>query len=207
VGVRFKIFEKAIFQPRKVLARVDAAGLASMRRIGAVLMRASQKKIKRRIVTDSMRGRLAAAQAAGDKRRSRQILATIAKRQSAVSQPGQPPIAHVPDRPYRSIRDIRFHADARSVIVGPAGWISGQLQRSNRKTVPELLEFGGTSAVPEIDLGNGQWVRRTSKRPTKRRTRQRSARYAARPVMHPTLRENTDRARAIIGATMRKALP
>ena len=77
-------------------------------------------------------------------------------------------------------------------------------------TVPELLEFGGSSSVLEVTSDQGKtWHRKRTNRPARhwQRTRQRSVRYQKRPFMAPTLRENTGRIREIIGQTMRRALP
>jgi hypothetical protein len=216
MAIAFRVFQKAVIRPRRVMAKVDQAGLNSMRRAGAVLMRRAQGKIKRRVVTDAMQSRLASARkdTSGSfearQRRVRRLLATIEKRRSEVSQPGQPPIAHVPDAPYRSIRDIRFHADMRSVLVGPAGWLGRKLAKSNRVTVPELMEFGGSSQVLEVTSDQGKtWYRKRYKSPPRswQRVKSRSARYQKRPFMAPTLKENTNRIRQIIGQTMRRALP
>ena len=89
-----------------------------------------------------------------------------------VSEPGQPPSVHTQDR-VATLKNIWFVFERRraSVVVGPLRLNGSTLRGSNRSTVPELHELGG-SAVLES-------------RKTKRRRR---ARYAARPFMGPAMK-------------------
>ena len=95
---------------------------------------------------------------------------SLRKRKRA-SQPGRPPSVHTQDR-VATLKNIWFVFERRraSVIVGPLRLGSSTLRGSNRSTVPELHELGG-SAVLES-------------RKTKQRRR---ARYAPRPFMGPAM--------------------
>lgn len=110
-----------------------------------------------------------------------------------VSSPGSPPYAHSSDT-VRTIRNILFGYDPGpgSVVVGPVGLnvlnvLGGRLQPG---AVPNVLEFGGTLSLPEIQARDGTWrtanftsLRRAGGRPT----RLRPARYRPRPFMAPAL--------------------
>ena len=94
------------------------------------------------------------------------------RKRKRVSEPGQPPSVHTQDR-VATLKNIWFVFERRraSVVVGPLRLNGSTLQGSNRATVPELHELGG-SAVLES-------------RKTKRRRR---ARYAPRPFMGPAIK-------------------
>ena len=94
------------------------------------------------------------------------------RKRKRVSEPGQPPSVHTQDR-VATLKNIWFVFERRraSVVVGPLRLNGSTLQGSNRSTVPELHELGG-SAVLES-------------RKTKRRRR---ARYAPRPFMGPAMK-------------------
>jgi hypothetical protein len=203
-------FKQTWINQRHIHSRVEYAGLRAMRRTGVILRRAARGKIRRRIVTDAMRGRLRAAQAAGDRRRVNAILKTMQARRSTTGAAGGPPVAHVPDHPVRSIRAIYFAATAKSVIVGPVKALGVVFTGSNRQTVPELLEFGGIGTVNEISIdGGATWQRRQSKRRVNKpgvRNRQRTTSYRPHSFMNPTLREQTPAYRQVIASTFRSYL-
>ena len=93
------------------------------------------------------------------------------RKRKRVSQPGQPPSVHTQDR-VATLKNIWFVFDRRrtSVIVGPLRLGGSTLRGSNRSTVPELHELGGSAVIER------RW--------TKRRRR---ARYAPRPFMGPAM--------------------
>ena len=94
------------------------------------------------------------------------------RRRKRVSEPGQPPSVHTQDR-VATLKNIWFVFERRraSVVVGPLRLNGSTLRGSNRSTVPELLELGG-SAVLE----------------SRKKKRRRRARYAARPFMGPAMK-------------------
>lgn len=193
-------------------SRVAAKSQRALGRIGAILMRAARSKIKRRIVTEGMRQRWRAARERGDKTAARRIEATIARRQALVSAPGEPPIAHVPDHPVASIRAIYFAVLPRLVMVGPVKANQVTFRGGNRSSVPELLEKGGTATIHEerVKYRNnerGEWRRRDLRSRARwwKEYRTRTARYQARPFMGPTLRDNQERIRSVIGSVFRAA--
>jgi hypothetical protein len=210
-GVRIETW-KFNFESSKFRAKVDTKAFKALSRIGAILMRSARSKIKRRVVTEGMMARYRAASARGDKAAARRILNTIERRQTTVSQPGEPPIAHVPDHPVASIRAIYFTVVNRLVMVGPVKANQVTFRNSNRSTVPELLEKGGTSLIFEerVKYGNGRfgtWYRRDMRRNAKdwKEYRTRNAKYQPRPFMAPTLRDNQDKIRSVISSVFRAA--
>ena len=94
------------------------------------------------------------------------------RRRKRVSEPGQPPSVHTQDR-VATLKNIWFVFERRraSVVVGPLLLNGSTLRGSNRSTVPELHELGG-SAVLE----------------SRKKKRRRRARYAARPFMGPAMK-------------------
>jgi hypothetical protein len=94
------------------------------------------------------------------------------RRRKRVSEPGQPPSVHTQDR-VATLKNIWFVFERRraSVVVGPLRLNGSTLRGSNRSTVPELHELGG-SAVLE----------------SRKKKRRRRARYAARPFMGPAMK-------------------
>ena len=94
------------------------------------------------------------------------------RRRKRVSEPGQPPSVHTQDR-VATLKNIWFvfERGRASVVVGPLLLNGSTLRGSNRSTVPELHELGG-SAVLE----------------SRKKKRRRRARYAARPFMGPAMK-------------------
>jgi hypothetical protein len=138
---------------------------------------------------------------------------TKLKRDKGSSRPGAPPFVHSRD-PFESLKNILFglHSDNKSVVIGPR--FVKTLKRSSRQTVPELMEYGGTSVVTLTYIGNlpGQfadqqgrlrnangtyatdlagWVPgdRRYGRNKNARVKQINAQYAARPFMGPSLND------------------
>lgn len=110
------------------------------------------------------------------------------KRRKKISQPGSPPTAHATETP--NLKTILFAYDPRrqSVVVGPVAFNQAIFgNKSNRTTVPELLEKGGTQAIPEHQIGNKWFSIDLRRRRTSRPVRWRTARYAPRPFMGPAL--------------------
>ncbi len=193
MAVRFHVFKKVQVDVRRVLRAHEKAGHSAMKQFGAILRRSARRKIRRRMVTAKMQERLSEAEKGDDQKRIARLKATIAKRRAETSQPGNPPIAHTPDAPFR-IRDIRFAATSKNVIVGPAG--SGRrLVNSNRVTVPEILEFSGNKTLEEIRVGRGRnvvWIPNRQRRVASwQKTRTKRVIVAARPFMGPTLKEQS----------------
>ncbi len=94
------------------------------------------------------------------------------RRRKRASQPGQPPSVHTQDR-VATLKNIWFVFERRraSVIVGPLRLNGRSPRGSNRSTVPQLHELGG-SAVLE----------------SRKKKRRRRARYAPRPYMGPAMK-------------------
>ena len=94
------------------------------------------------------------------------------RKRKRVSEPGQPPSVHTQDR-VATLKNIWFVFERRraSVVVGPLRLNGSTLRGSNRSTVPELHELGG-SAVLE----------------SRKKKRRRRVRYAARPFMGPAMK-------------------
>jgi hypothetical protein len=206
-GATFRFGQvRTVIDEAKIRRHVETAAQRGLGRVGAILRQDARKSIKRRVVTQAMRGRLRDAKTPTAKRR---ILETIAKRQATVSSPGDPPVAHVPDHPVASIRAIYFAVDGKSVTVGPV--LANQVSHTSAGTLPELLEFGGTGTAHEQqhkDLGDkqpGPWMRagRGARRPWLR-YRTRSTRYAARPFMGPTLSRSQAAVRKILESAFRR---
>lgn len=193
-------------------SKVDERAFKALSKIGAVLMRGARAKIKRRIVTKGMLTRYVAARDRGDFTAAARIRQTMERRRATVSAPGEPPIAHVPDDPVASIRAIYFTVVNKIVLVGPVKANQVIFRNSNRSTVPELLEKGGTSTIFEERVRYkegryGQWYRRDMRMNARdwKEYRTRSANYQARPFMGPTLVANQEKIRSIISSVFRGA--
>lgn len=112
----------------------------------------------------------------------------VLRRRKGISRRGQPPRIHSKDR--LGLKTIFFYYDPRSqtVVVGPLKL--NKLSYAGRVPLPQLLEFGGTSRIHEVQSGfSRRWYRRDVRkrlRPGQRR-RVRTARYQARPFMSVAL--------------------
>lgn len=108
------------------------------------------------------------------------------------AKPGQPPKKHNPEP---NLRSILFFLDPAtdSMVVGPIKFNSKGLRNSNRQTVPELMEKGGTAEIIEYTPDGGDtWLNATDLaspkyRGKKVRSRRRQATYAAHPFMSVAL--------------------
>ncbi len=115
----------------------------------------------------------------------------ILRRRKRVSAPGKPPSIHSRD-PNRSLKRILFFYDSRSdsVVIGPVKMNQVNFGTSGQITIPQLLEFGGTARIREVQYPNSfRWFRRDGRRRTRPgyRYRTRTARYAPRPFMSVAL--------------------
>ncbi len=70
------------------------------------------------------------------------------RRRKRPARPGEPPSVHSRD-PRASLKYILFGLgdDKNSVLIGPVALPQSQLKAASAETVPELMEFGGTSEV------------------------------------------------------------
>lgn len=123
----------------------------------------------------------------------------ILRKRKKPSKAGQPPSVHSTDS-VETLRNILFGVDASkpSLIVGPVGLnklISG-------RTVPNILEFGGTVGIREKLVGK-RWrsVGRRQARPGQP-TRVRQATYAPRPFMGPALKKEREKLPGLWKATV-----
>lgn len=107
------------------------------------------------------------------------------------SSPGQPPLSH--NSGSRSLQNILFGAIPETLtgIVGPVILRSGSVSNQEilgGKTVPQLLEEGGSALFTELRIGN-RWttIFDPAKKRNPKRLRKRHHRYAPRPFMRPAL--------------------
>lgn len=162
-GIKSNPSKSLFFDRKAVIQRVDASRLKALREIGGYVRRVARNSIK-------------------------------SKPSGTTSPPGSPPYSHV--GAYKTttkrgkevtrfrrglkgadagLKNIRFSYDpvTQSVIIGPvllhgrSGWAG--------KTVPELLETGGTAVS------------------TQRRRKKRTARFSLRPFMGPAGAVGQDR--------------
>lgn len=127
----------------------------------------------------------------------RRARTAILRRRKRTSRPGEPPSVYSRDT-FATLRNILFFLskDWESVVVGPRVVPSRRLRRSNRRTVPELLEKGGVSMVTKTLVSGGgksglpeAWVYgdRRSGKLKGAETMQYMAQYEPRPFMGPAL--------------------
>ncbi|MGN6547718.1 MAG: hypothetical protein ACTHK7_21900 [Aureliella sp.] len=152
---------------RRALSRIGA--FVRRRARTDVLRRTAQKGQKGRVIRDS-RGRFA---------------------KSGSARPGQPPIVRSRNQ-FATLRNIQFGLgdDGQSVLIGPL-LVSQAAKRlrSNRATVPELMEFGGWALIDEfriVDGRKGFWYAGRSSNPLAVH-RKRRASYAPHPFMSVAL--------------------
>jgi hypothetical protein len=76
------------------------------------------------------------------------------RRRKRVSRPGETPSVRSRDS-FATLRNILFASDRtwESVVIGPRVVPGARLKRSNRQTVPQLLEQGGQSLVTFTKVG------------------------------------------------------
>lgn len=107
--------------------------------------------------------------------------------------PGKPPKKHKKGSP--NLETILFALDPAtdSMIVGPIKFNSRGLRKSDRETVPEILEFGGTAEITEHQPeGETKWMpwsdlAKPKYAGKKVRSRRRQATYAPHPFMSMAL--------------------
>lgn len=114
---------------------------------------------------------------------------SILRRRKRVSNPGETPSVRSRDT-FANLRNILFAMDRtfESVVIGPRFVPSLRLKRSNRHSVPELLERGGDSLVTFTKI-RGKWEPgdRAKGRLEEAETVDAMVRYAPRPFMGPAL--------------------
>ncbi len=140
------------FDRARVLKEIGRENAQRLSKAGAFIRQRAKSKLKRR---------------GGTGKQGRNRKGQFTKGRSATA--GQPPIVHSRDA-RANLRFILFGLDTdwESVVIGPVGLPNKRLRGSNRQTVPELMEFGGTAQVG-----------RKKKR----------GRYAKHPFMGPSLDE------------------
>lgn len=123
------------------------------------------------------------------RRKARDLL----RRGKKPAKPGSPPKIHSDNEP--GLKTILFALDPAtdSMVVGPIKFNSRGLRKSNRETIPEIQEFGGTAEVIEYTPDEGEtWLtldelRANKYSRSKVRSRTRQATYAAHPFMSVAL--------------------
>jgi hypothetical protein len=148
-----------------ILGREDARRLSKM---GAYVRRRARTDILRR----------------APKRKNRN-----GRRASAA--PGRPPLVHSNDS-FANLRNILFGLsdDNNAVVIGPRFVPSMRLERSSAKTVPELLEKGGSAVVEQWSNDGDTWQFGSSRAAEYHRMV--SARYHPHPFMGPALQKEID---------------
>lgn len=114
---------------------------------------------------------------------------SILRRRKRVSNPGETPSVRSRDS-FANLRNILFAMDRtwEGVVIGPRFVPSLRPKRSNRHSVPELLERGGESLVTWTKV-NGKWEPgdRARGQLENAETVEAMARYKPRPFMGPAL--------------------
>lgn len=119
----------------------------------------------------------------------------ILRRRAGHAPPGSPPHVHAKGD-YATLKNILFGLDwaNNALKVGPVGIPSMFLPSgASRRTVPELLEFGGTVPIQVWSMGGNRWNR--GRPPRNQSARQKAAFkvktlravYLGNPFMGPTL--------------------
>lgn len=178
--------KELFFDSPRVLAATTAAERKVMSRQGAF--------IRRRVKTDILRR----TESKGRRLVERGLNGRFVRGRQRVARPGQPPIVRSRDKT-ATLKNILFayHPAEHTVVVGPVG-LNKSLKGSSARTVPELLEKGGTATVAQwAPTGTNIWNFGGYRGPgTKQRTV--SGRYSAHPFMGPGL-EKEIAAGTIIG--------
>jgi hypothetical protein len=166
------------FDRAKVVKEIDVRERRALSRMGAFIQRRAKTDVLRRTMPYGQRRRV------GRDRTGRYMRI----RQSATG--GQPPIIHSRDK-NASLRRILFALgpDNQSVLVGPARLPGSKVKGSNRQTVPELLEFGGTALVTESEFPSGGVYpgQPSQGNSTDAKTRTKVAKYRGNPFMSVAL--------------------
>ncbi len=162
------------------------------------------------IARENMRQAIAAGTEKAMQRAGDRVAESAKKRlkvRKQVSRPGEPPAIHSADSPLRKIEAEKTHAAPVRVFVGPIELHNRRFGTLGKKSVPELLEMGGSA--PRVRMRDGGSERFGRVSDLRMRLLQRSgrlagvarelapreddalrsavARYQARPLMRPTL--------------------
>lgn len=126
----------------------------------------------------------------------RQRMRQILRRRKKVSAVGQTPSVHSNDK-YASLKNILFSYDRfrHNVAIGPVKLNQVNMTDSGSKTVPQILEEGGTVTIHEFrykargEKPASQWFRRDLRRALRpwQEARTRTARYGRRPFASKAL--------------------
>lgn len=209
-NLKIERWKRAFIDVERARKGLEPPAKKALSLIGRNHRQTARKLIKVRRITSKDREQLREAVAANDVRRAKAIERKMRRKLFDHSKAGQPPFSHVGDgEKVANIRAIYYAATVSDLVVGPPLANSSSLKGSNRKTVPELLEFGGratvTSYVVEERNAKGKVVDRRLrmlKRPVQ-------ATYAPRPFMAPTAEKERPRnvkvLARVIGTGMRSA--
>lgn len=120
----------------------------------------------------------------------------VLRRRKGVSRPGGAPSVRSRDS-IRTLRKVLFSYDdqSESVVVGPVKLNQVNQTSAGRLSVPQLLEFGGTAKIHEVQYNpGGVWFRRDLRKRQRSSYayRIRSAIYAPRPFMSVALQREID---------------
>ena len=164
--------KERFFDRAAVLKQLSATERRALSRMGAFIRRRAKTDVLRRQLPYGQR-RQVGRRRNGRFRRVRQF-----------SVAGQPPIVHSRNA-YASLKNILFALgpSGQSVIVGPVGIPSLRLKGSSARTVPELLEFGGTAVVTESVYPSGDILPGIAPASTGATVRRRVAQYPRHPFM------------------------
>lgn len=185
--ITFKGIKKVFIDQERLRRGYYSRAQKGLSRIGAYVRSIARRSIKQKASAKSRQlARLGKARSEGDRNRVARVLAALGKAGS--SQPGKPPFAHSPDHQSLSMRAIYFAAFQDRVIIGPVR-TDGGFAGSSARTLPELLEFGGSATIREESADGQTWslVRGGSSRMAGKKIRQRKVTYRARPFMNPAL--------------------
>ncbi len=123
--------------------------------------------------------------------RARSLLGRVKKK---VSRPGKPPSVHTSGI---SLKTILFAYDPaiQGGVVGPVFFNQAKGRQGYASTVPQLMEFGGTANITEVQSNSdGKFYRESTriKRRSGQKRRRRQAVYKARPFMQTALQIEQD---------------
>lgn len=164
------------FDSPRVLSAVTQAERRVMSRQGAFLRRRVRTDILRRVGQRNGR-RLVERGLDGRFKRGRQV----------VARPGQPPLVRSRE-PINNLRYILFAYNPahHTVVVGPVG-LKKKIHGGSVRTVPELLEKGGTASVWQWAPVNSNVWNFGQYRGPGTKSRRVPGRYSAHPFMGPGL--------------------
>lgn len=170
--------KEAFFDRAKVVAAIDARERRALSRIGAFIRRRARTDILRRTAPAGARLPV-----------GRDVRGRFKSNGRRAAAPGMPPLVRSRDR-YATLRNIQFGLgpSGQSVVIGPIGIPEKRLRSSSAQTVPELMEFGGTSSVVEFSFNDGKdWTPAEPADKSEAIKRSRRATYHKHPFMGPAL--------------------